>query len=90
MIHYFYLNGLHSFLIADYDKELDSFLCVNAQFFTKKSVKEWIPLEIIYNCKTKKSYSESPSYRNTKQYSNAINSYNINLLKSFTVLKINT
>ena len=65
-----YTHSWHSFLIADYDKEGDSFMCIGANLFTFKSVIEWIPFEILIHAKIKPSDYKmgSINYSHTSNY----------------------
>lgn len=62
-----YIRGFHSFLIAQYDSELDTFMCVNAHIYNNYSTVEWLPFPlIIKNNYTGKKHSNKDFYRGEK------------------------
>jgi hypothetical protein len=41
-----YCNGLHSFLVCDYNEEKDSYMCVGSNMYSENIV-EWLPYALI-------------------------------------------
>lgn len=65
-----YIREPHSFLIADYDKKLDTYMCINARIFTKDYVIEWLPFPLLL-----KTYKKNEKYNNK-----SFNKLNVNKL----------
>lgn len=59
-----YIREPHSFLIADYNKKLDSYLCINARIFTDAESVEWLPFPLLL-----KTYKKNIKYNN-KSFNN--------------------
>lgn len=49
----------HSFLIADYNEKLDSYMCINARVFTNTQAVEWLPFPLLL-----KTYKRGIKYNN--------------------------
>lgn len=80
-----WMDSPHSCLLCDYNKDFDTFKIVNAQFFTDSDPVEWLPLEILFNCKNSRKFV---GYRHTNgSYSHAKRSCDINFLQDFMILK---
>lgn len=54
-----YIREPHSFLIATHNKELDTYMCINARIFTKDNAVEWLPFPLLL-----KTYKKNIKYNN--------------------------